>query len=115
MNVGQLPCFYGIVGVKMKGSFQLYQSEIKFDLFQNNPNPFRGETTIGFTLPEATTATLTISDVNGKVVKHLNRDFVKGYNEIRLSEKDLGTYRVLWYELKTSTDKASRKMILLKQ
>jgi len=88
--------------------------ETKFELYQNNPNPFKGETSIGFTLPEATSVTLTFSDVNGKVVKRLSGDFTKGYNEIQINNTDLGTTGVLWYELKTSTNKASRKMILIK-
>jgi len=42
-----------------------------FNLSQNEPNPFKESTVIGFTLPEAGKATITVYDVAGKVVKQL--------------------------------------------
>jgi hypothetical protein len=84
-----------------------------FELFQNTPNPFANNTTIGFYLPEATSATLTISDVQGKVVKLIEGDFVKGYNQVDLKRGDLGATGVLYYRLDTDTDSATRKMILV--
>ena len=40
----------------------------EFALLQNQPNPFTQETVIGFNLPEATEATLTIFDLSGQLV-----------------------------------------------
>ncbi|MBK9582579.1 MAG: T9SS type A sorting domain-containing protein [Saprospiraceae bacterium] len=37
-------------------------------MFQNEPNPFKGMTTVSFEMPEAATATLSVYDVTGKVV-----------------------------------------------
>jgi hypothetical protein len=85
-----------------------------FDLYQNTPNPFASVTTIGFYLPEATSATLTISDVQGKVVKVINvEEAVKGYNSVNLKRSDLGASGVLYYRLDTGSDSATRKMILV--
>jgi hypothetical protein len=84
-----------------------------FDLYQNTPNPFASVTTIGFYLPEATSATLTISDVQGKVVKVINGDYSKGYNSVNLKRSDLGASGVLYYRLDTGSDSATRKMILV--
>lgn len=84
-----------------------------FDLYQNTPNPFASVTTIGFYLPEATSATLTISDVQGKVVKVINGDYTKGYNSVNLKRGDLGASGVLYYRLDTGSDSATRKMILV--
>lgn len=84
-----------------------------FDLYQNTPNPFASVTTIGFNLPEATSATLTISDVQGKVVKVINGDYSKGYNTVTLKRSDLGATGVLYYRLDTGSDSATRKMILV--
>ncbi|RMD75476.1 MAG: T9SS C-terminal target domain-containing protein, partial [Bacteroidetes bacterium] len=85
----------------------------EFALYQNTPNPFGERTVIGFTLPEATRATLTISDVTGKVLKVIERDFNKGYNEVIISRDELPAAGVLYYQLDTPTDSASRKMILI--
>jgi hypothetical protein len=84
-----------------------------FDLYQNTPNPFASVTTIGFYLPEATSATLTISDVQGKVVKVIPGDFAKGYNSVTVKRSDLGASGVLYYRLDTGSDSATRKMILV--
>ena len=46
-------------------------SDEGFALFQNQPNPFKNNTIIGFHLPEATKARLTIYDIGGKVIKQI--------------------------------------------
>ncbi len=84
-----------------------------FELYQNTPNPFATETNIGFYLPEATSATLTISDVQGKVVKVIKVDAVKGYNQVSLKRGELGATGVMYYRLDTDSDSATRKMILV--
>jgi hypothetical protein len=89
------------------------QSGDRFALYQNTPNPFAGETVIGFYLPEATSATLTISDVQGKVVKVIEGDYSKGYHTVVLKRGDLNVSGVLYYRLETATDSAVRKMIVV--
>ena len=84
-----------------------------FELYQNTPNPFSKQTVVGFTLPEASTATLTITDVSGKVVKVLNSDFERGYNEFKLERRDFATQGILYYQLDTETDSATKMMILV--
>jgi hypothetical protein len=82
----------------------------RFELFQNVPNPFNGSTVIGFQLPEAATATLTVYDVSGKTVKEVRGDFAKGYHEIRLEEGALPSRGVFYYRLETPGNTATRKM-----
>jgi len=89
------------------------QAATTFDLYQNTPNPFKGETTIGFNLPEAGAATLTIQDVSGKVISVVDGEYAKGYNEVRINSNDLPNTGVLYYTLKTANDTATRKMIIL--
>jgi hypothetical protein len=85
-----------------------------FELYQNTPNPVASATTIGFYLPEATSATLTISDVQGKVVKVIpSTSYAKGYNQVTIKRSDLGATGVLYYRLDTGADSATRKMILV--
>ena len=88
-------------------------SEVNFTLYQNQPNPFRAETSIGFELPELTEATLRIYDVTGKMIYSLTRDFDKGYNEVSISNSDIGAVGLLYYELATANNTARRKMIIL--
>jgi large repetitive protein len=85
----------------------------QFELGQNNPNPFTDKTTVGFTLPKAATATLTIYDLTGKVVRMYSSEYVKGYNEIIISAEDLKATGVLFYELESEGHKSTKKMIYL--
>ena len=84
-----------------------------FKLYQNTPNPFNGETVIGFDLPEAAAATLKVYDVSGKVLKLVNGDFAKGYNTININSSDLNASGVLYYQLDTPANSATMKMIIL--
>jgi hypothetical protein len=83
-----------------------------FELYQNIPNPFTGVTRIGFRLPEASTATLSIMDVSGKVLKVVRGEFAAGYNEVNVSDFG-GATGVLYYKLDTPSNSATRKMIIL--
>jgi predicted GH43/DUF377 family glycosyl hydrolase len=90
-----------------------------FALHPNHPNPFNPETTIRYDLPEAGTVSLRIYDVTGQVV----REFV---HESQMP----GSYRVVWdgrdregvrvgnglylYELRSGSNRAMCKMILMK-
>jgi hypothetical protein len=84
-----------------------------FELYQNEPNPFRDVTIIGFNLPEASRATLKVYDVTGKVVKVVRGDFAKGYNSINLDRTDIQGNGMLYYQLDTPTDSATKRMILI--
>lgn len=84
-----------------------------FELYQNTPNPFRGETTIGFNLPEAGNATLTIQDVSGRVLNVIENEYAEGFHEIRINSNDLPSTGVLYYTLKTANNTATKKMIIL--
>ena len=84
-----------------------------FALYQNNPNPFKGETVISFNLPEASEASITISDITGRTLKIIRGDFAKGYNEVRLSTNDLPTaVGVLSYKLTSADLTATKQMII---
>ncbi len=85
-----------------------------FDLYQNQPNPFKDETVIGFNLPESTFAKLTVYDVSGKVLSVVEGEYTKGYNEVSLNRAQLAGTGVLYYQLDTDTNSATKKMILIK-
>jgi len=85
-----------------------------FELFQNRPNPFKGQTTIGFSLPESNPGTLTIYDLSGREIKVIEGDFQKGYNEIDISSSILPGRGVFYYQLEVADHFATKKMVLLK-
>lgn len=83
----------------------------RFALYQNQPNPFMGRTVIGFNLPKAEHAKMTIYDIAGRVLKVVEGNFNKGYNEVTVDEI-LGS-GVLNYKLETATETATKSMIIL--
>ncbi|HHM20998.1 MAG TPA: T9SS type A sorting domain-containing protein [Bacteroidetes bacterium] len=83
----------------------------RFELFQNSPNPFKESTIIGFHLPEAGQATLTVYDLSGKILLTVTDVFSKGYNEITIGNNQLGSAGVLFYQLETQGHTATRRMI----
>ena len=84
-----------------------------FGLEQNTPNPFNGETVIGFNLPTAGSATFKVMDVQGKVLKSVTADYAKGYNQISINAKELGATGVLHYQLESADNVATKKMIII--
>ena len=82
-----------------------------YALYQNTPNPFKGETVIAFELAQAGEAVVTIMDVNGKVVRTINGDFAKGFNNVTV--KDINTTGVLYYTLESGDFTATKKMIII--
>ena len=89
-------------------------SELRCLVCQNQPNPWVGRTMVGFHLPQAATATLTVYDETGRVLFTQKGDFAKGYNAISLDRAMLNTTGLLYYKLETATDSATRKMIQTK-
>lgn len=85
-----------------------------FTLFQNKPNPFTGETIIGFELPKAAHATLTVMDVSGKIVKTYSKNYDKGYNQIVLDGKIFSEQGLYYYRLATNNSIETKKMILVR-
>ena len=78
-------------------------------------------TKVGFTLPEAMDAKLTVFDMTGRVIKIVEGAYEAGYNEIELLQQDLGTSGVLYYRLDAgdlsatgnANFSASKKLIII--
>ena len=84
-----------------------------FELFQNTPNPFKAETTIGFNMPQAGAVTLKIYDVSGRVLRLIEMDAVKGANSVNVTRDGIDATGVLYYQLETATETATKKMIIV--
>jgi hypothetical protein len=89
-------------------------ASVGFELYQNQPNPFVHKTSVGFYLPEAAEATLSIVDESGRVVYQQKGEFAKGENSIQLDRALINTTGLLYYKLETETDSATKKMIQAK-
>ena len=82
-----------------------------FALYQNEPNPFKGATTIGFEMANAGKATLSIMSVSGQTLRVVDGNYGAGYNEVIV--KDLNATGVLYYTLEADGFTATKKMIII--
>jgi hypothetical protein len=94
-------------------NFNAIKVSANYELYQNTPNPFAGETIIGFNLPAAGEATLTIQDVTGRTLKVIYGQYAKGYNQVSLKSTELTATGVLTYTMKAADFTATRKMIIV--
>ncbi len=83
-------------------------------LYQNQPNPFSTQTTIGFELPSTQPATIKIVSVTGKVVKAFEAQYDKGYQEVVIRKEDLPEEGVYYYQIETKHAIETKKMLIIK-
>jgi len=82
-------------------------------LFDNVPNPFSEQTLIGFNLAKAGQATISILDIEGKLLYRQQGQFVKGQNEVIITRKDIGEVAgVYFYRLDTDGFTTTKKMTI---
>ncbi len=103
-----------INNIKLETGNRDHNPTDKFELYQNVPNPFNATTIIGFNLPAADVVTLKIFDVTGKMVYQNKGQFSKGYNTFNIDANALNLNGVMYYQIDTETDSATRKMIVIK-
>lgn len=85
-----------------------------FVLYQNQPNPFSEQTRIGFDMPRASNATLSVYDLNSKLVYRVVLNAVKGYNSVEINHSQLGVTGVLYYQLDAVGYSQTRRMVVIK-
>jgi hypothetical protein len=85
-------------------------------LLPNRPNPFSDETTLAFTLPEASKAKLTVCDVLGKILMTTERVFNKGLNEVVFDATSTPSVSngIFVVRLQTATGVLEQKIVLSK-
>lgn len=84
-----------------------------FALHQNVPNPFSTTTSIGFELPTAGDATITIYDNTGRILMEIEDTYSNGYNAISIDRKALPANGVLLYKIESQGLAAVRKMTIV--
>ena len=82
-------------------------------LHQNTPNPFSAITQIGFDMPQAGNATLTVHSLTGQVLRAISGSYAKGYNELTISKQELDYSGVLYYTLVTNGQSMTKQMIII--
>lgn len=82
-------------------------------LYQNQPNPFKDYTSISFELANASSGTLKIMDVTGKMVYSVQNIFTKGYNTIQIDHNQLNGAGIYYYQIDTDSFSATKKLILI--
>ncbi len=102
------------VGLRFNEAGASTVSSVGFELYQNQPNPWTNKTRVGFHLPEATDATLTVYDEAGRILFERTETCNRGYNAILIDNSLLGVSGLLYYKLETTSDSAVRKMIRMK-
>ncbi|MBL7828459.1 MAG: T9SS type A sorting domain-containing protein, partial [Saprospiraceae bacterium] len=75
--------------------------------------PFSGSTEIRFNLPEASEATLEVTDMSGRVIYTQSGYYPQGINVLELGKDALEPHGVLYYRLQTPAYSAQRKMLRL--
>jgi hypothetical protein len=83
-----------------------------YSLGQNEPNPFKEQTRISYTLPEAAKVQMTLYDVTGKVLEVIRAEGAKGENVLTVSNEKLTT-GVVYYKLETGEYTATKHMIVI--
>ncbi|MFZ1791285.1 MAG: T9SS type A sorting domain-containing protein [Saprospiraceae bacterium] len=84
-----------------------------FTLFQNTPNPFKAETNVKFSVSEASQVRFRVYDVTGKVLMNQTINAVQGENTITLRKSDLAANGILYYQLESNGEIATRKMVII--
>ncbi len=85
-----------------------------FVLFPNYPNPFNPETTIKYGLPEESFVTISIYDINGRLVRNLiQKSQAAGYHSITWRAVDCVS-GVYFYRISAGDFQQVRKCVLMK-
>ena len=88
--------------------------DIANKLYQNEPNPFNTQTSIGYKLVESGPVSITIKDGTGHIVKTINTEGSIGYNEVIIVAEDLRVSGLYYYQIKSGAFVDSKKIILVR-
>ncbi|MEO0341320.1 MAG: peroxidase family protein, partial [Bacteroidota bacterium] len=84
-----------------------------FQVYQNQPNPFKLETSIPFYLPADGEIELSIFDVSGKTIFQESRAFNKGSNQWTVQRNDIaGVSGIYYYKISSNNLTFTKKLII---
>nr|HMU06031.1 T9SS type A sorting domain-containing protein [Saprospiraceae bacterium] len=82
-------------------------------LYQNVPNPFKGQTTVSFYMPNAADVVLNLHDLTGRLMTSKSITALKGMNEVLFTKDQLVPSGVMYYTLTCGDYTATKKMIII--
>ena len=97
----------------LKIQFSISSKELDFELYQNNPNPFKDQTAIQFYVSQEEAVTLTIYDLSGKVIYIKETDATKGLNTITIQKSKFNGSGIYYYQLDSKNHTDTKRMVLL--
>ena len=100
-----------LMRVQLRFTMPLYNKQ--FELFQNQPNPFKEQTEIGFYLPSDSEVQLILRDELGRILKVIKMDGKAGNNRLEITKSQLPN-GFIYYELLTKFGAQGKKMLRLK-
>jgi hypothetical protein len=109
--------YVAAVEVQQQGDLSEQRGEsagLDFTLFQNKPNPCVDKTEIGFLLPEASAATLTVFDETGRLIFTQKGYYAQGYNTIAFDCTLVNETGGVYYTLETNKCKATKLLMKVK-
>ena len=85
-----------------------------YELFQNEPNPFKHGTVIEFILPSSQKVTLKFYDVSGKVLDEIKGEYQAGRNAVNLeSQPWMEGSKVVFYRMETEGFRSKMMKMLI--
>lgn len=113
--------YYRLKQVDFNGEFEyskvievLVEAPVQYALLQNHPNPFNPSTIITFSVPERTDVSLKIFDILGnEITTLLKAELNAGKHEVEFNAGNLAN-GVYFYEMKTNSFRAVKKLVLMK-
>jgi len=85
----------------------------RMELSQNEPNPWRESTVIGFTIPEGGQVQLRLYDNTGKLINTIIDRYSIGNNEIEIGRDIISTPGIYLYEVQYKDQIEHKRMIVL--
>lgn len=105
---------YNADGIVSKPVLQAIDDQRTFVLNQNYPNPFTDQTEVSFVIEEEGMVNMTITDVQGRVVKRVQQQFSAGYNKYVLNADEIGEAGIYYLTLNTDKESATIKMVAIR-
>jgi hypothetical protein len=84
-----------------------------FALYQNEPNPFRTITSIGYQIPNPGTVELKVCDIAGRVLFTREINSSRGYNSVEIDRKLFPATGIYYYTVTSGSFTATKGLVVL--